>query len=242
MRPAVLLAIVLGFGACVDDVDEPWFLDHDRIIAVRASTPRIASGEQATLDALIGKKGAPPDVQSPVGAMVVSPESLASALSNQGGRWTVTAPDEATLAAARTQLGLDAGAAVPLQVGVAFPGTTWPSGEITEGLAAIKTVWLGEHVENPTLVGLTLGGVDISTATDLAFDPLAEARFSITSDVQGGDDVTWLTSCGTLHDFDLATSAYITIEDGDSTAGDFAVVLRRETGGVAWQQWTIHAP
>ena len=242
MRTALLLAVVLGLGACADEVDEPWFLDHDRIIAVRASTPRIASGEQANLDALIGKKGAPPDVQSPTGAMVVTPESLAGTLSNQGGMWTVTAPDEATLVAARTELGLDPGEPVPLQVGVAFAGTTWPSGAITEGLAAIKTVWLGEHAENPTLEGLTLDGVDISTATDLSFDPLAEAHLSVISDEEGGDDVTWLTSCGTLHDFDLATSAYITIEDEDPTAGDFAIVLRRENGGVAWQQWTIHAP
>ena len=243
MRTAMLLAIVLGFGACADDVDEPYFLDHDRIIAVRASTPRIASGESATLDALIGKKGAPPDVETPAQAMVVSPQSLAGALTNQGGAWTVTAPDAATLDAARTELKLEAGAAVPLTVGVAYLGTTWPSGEVVDGLAAIKTVWLGEHAENPTLTGLTIDGEDLASKTDLVIDGTkdVETHFSVTIDEEAGDDVTWLSTVGTVHDYDLATSAYITVEDEDLLVGDFAIVVRTENGGVVWQTWTIRA-
>ena len=53
-------------------------------------------------------------------------------------------------------------------------------------------------------------------------------------------DVTWLTSCGTMHDFDLP-AAYLEVEADDPDAGELAVVVRDATGGVAWRVWPIRA-
>lgn len=229
-----MLAIVLG--GCVDDVDPPWQLDHDRIIAVRSSPPRIVAGATAELDALIGKLGAPPSEERPAAAMVVTPASLAPALANDAGRWIVTAPDEAGLAAARLELGLEAGAPVPLVVGVAFPAATWPSEGVVDGLAATKTVWLGEAAENPVLDSALVDGA--APGAEIVIDAEAETRISVAFDDR--DDINWLTSCGTMHDFDLP-EAYLTVEEEDPTEGHLALVVRTETGGVAWRVWPMRA-
>src|SRR6185436_1345398 len=94
-----LVSVMLG---CTDDSDPPWQLDHDRIIAVRATPPRIAAGDQAVVDMLVGFKGAPIAERPP---------------------------------AARSELGLPAGAPVPLKV---------RAGDAGHGLFALKTVWLGD--------------------------------------------------------------------------------------------------
>ena len=54
------------------------------------------------------------------------------------------------------------------------------------------------------------------------------------------DDVNWLTSCGTMHDYDLP-QAYLRVELEDPMEGELAVVLRDARGGVAWRVWPIHA-
>ncbi|HEY4055817.1 MAG TPA: hypothetical protein VGM39_04385 [Kofleriaceae bacterium] len=236
---AIALVLVAALAACTGDLDEKWFLDHDRIIAVRASSPGIVTGETATIDALVGFKGASPAAMSPPLAMVVQPESLASSLSNNGGTWTVSMPDDASLAAARTELALDAGAPVPLQIGVAFPSTTFPERTSTDPIAALKVVWLGEHRDNPMITGIDLNGMDGTTVTDITLDYTVDTPFRIDASVNDGDDVAWLTSCGTLHDDDLEHS-YIRIQDDDPLMGDFAVVLRKPNGGVDWRTWKIH--
>ena len=53
-------------------------------------------------------------------------------------------------------------------------------------------------------------------------------------------DVEWLSSCGTLHDFDLP-DAYVKIEKDDPLSGEFGVVLRNQAGGVVWEIWPILA-
>ncbi|HEU4730898.1 MAG TPA: hypothetical protein VFT22_23545 [Kofleriaceae bacterium] len=111
MRSAIALLALVVTG-CTDDTDPPWQLDHDRIIAVRATPPRIAAGEQAVIDALIGHKGAPVAEQSPDEAIAVSPASLSGALGRDASRWMVTAPDGPGLAAARGELGLPGDAPV----------------------------------------------------------------------------------------------------------------------------------
>ena len=54
------LLLLLALVGCDADIDEAWQLDHDRIIAVRATPPRIPSGAESTIDALVGRKGARP--------------------------------------------------------------------------------------------------------------------------------------------------------------------------------------
>ncbi|MEO7735294.1 MAG: hypothetical protein ABIY55_30355, partial [Kofleriaceae bacterium] len=53
-------------------------------------------------------------------------------------------------------------------------------------------------------------------------------------------DVTWLTSCGTMHDFDLP-AAYLEVEADDVTAGELVLVVRDQGAGVTWSRWPIHA-
>ncbi|CAN5918242.1 hypothetical protein BH11MYX3_BH11MYX3_22000 [soil metagenome] len=228
MKAAVLA--VLAFTACASDVDEQWQLDHDRIIAVRASPPGLLPGERSEIDALVGAKGAAPIEQPPQLAQVISPPSLATALTMEAGKWVVTAPDDARLASARTELGLAADAPVPLQIGVSYANNT---------LLAIKTVFLGEARANPPLEDMMIDGAAApGMTTPIVVHILADVRLSVKADES--DVVNWVTSCGTMHDFDLP-AAYLRVEKEDPTEGYLGVVRRTDLGGVAWQIWPIRA-
>jgi hypothetical protein len=227
---AVALAgLALATAACVEDLDPPWQLDHDRIVAVRATPPALEPGGRAELDALISLAGAGTSEWAPELAAVVSPMSLASALAPEGGKWIVTAPDAATLEAARAELRLEAGAPVPLVVGVSYQGMA---------LFGTKTVWLGMAGQNPTLDAMMIDGTPADARTEIAVGSLVDVPLSIAADVE--DDVNWLTSCGTMHDFDLP-QAYLRVELEDPTEGELAVVRRTRLGGVAWRVWPIRA-
>lgn len=216
---------LLALAACTDDTDPPWQLDHDRIIAVRATPPRLAAGGSAVIDDLIGAKGAPVSEQPADAITVLSPASLASAVTRDD-RWRVIAPDEPTLAAARAELQLAADAAVPLVI------------EVQHGaLRATKTVWLGGFGANPAMVDIDINGSgDPSSITVAA---LRDVPLAIALD-DASYDVTWLASCGTMHDFDLPT-AYLRVEADDPQSGQLALVVRDATGGVNWRIWPISA-
>lgn len=222
MKAAALLVLL---AACTSDVDPPWQLDHDRIIAVRATPPHIASGATSTIDVFVGHKGAPTSTQPPDVVKVVSPMSLADVVSGT----TVTAPGEDRLAAARTELGLMPGDPVPVQLGV---------GVAAGQLAATKTVWLGDSLDNPTLQGLMIDDAPAPAAgTMLMVPPLTDIHLFVEAD-DSVDIVNWLTSCGSMHDFDLH-KAYLRVEKDDPTMGELSVVLRDNHGGVAWEVWPI---
>lgn len=224
----LVLALVAAAG-CMGDVDPAWQLDHTRIVAVRADPPAIAPGQTSTIDALLAQKGGMTRIAAPELATVVSPASLSDVLTIQAGSWVVTAPDETRLAAARTELMLDPGAPVPLQIGVAYAGQT---------LTAIKTLELGQAAANPPLNGLLVDGKPPGD-DELAVGKLVKVPLAIGAD-DAIDDVAWLTSCGTMHDFDLPR-AYLRVEADDPAAGELAVVLRDAHGGVSWKRWPIHA-
>lgn len=232
MKRTLLLAVLLA--GCVDDIDEEWQLDHDRIIAVRASPPRIVSGERAVLDVLVGRKGDHTLETAPAGAQVVSPESLADLVTVDSQGWGVTAPLEDRLAATRVELGLEPDTPVPLVVGVAVTEASFPSG--VGPFAATKTVWLGESAQNPTLDDVTIDGAPPPAELVVG----AEVDVRLSAPFAEPDRVRWMTSCGTMHDFDLP-DAYLRVEPEDPTAGDLAVVVRTANGGVAWRVWPIHA-
>jgi hypothetical protein len=222
VKAALLLVLVT---ACADDIDPPWQLDHDRIIAVRATPPHVPAGATSQLDLLVGHKGAPTSMQAPDAAQVVSPMSLADTLSGT----TITAPSEDRLDAARTELGLDPGAPVPLVIGVAVASPQ---------LAATKTVWLGDSADNPQLDDMMIMDAP-APAGAIVVPPLTDVHLSVEAD-DSVDIVNWLTSCGTMHDFDLH-KAYLRVEKDDPTTGELAVILRDDKGGVAWQVWPISA-
>ena len=236
MRSAVTaFAAIASFAAlatgCTSDVDEQWQLDHDRIIAVRATPPRIQPGETSEVDLLIGVKGGHPFEAAPELATVISPQSLASTLAPAAGKWVVTAPSAAQLAAARTELGLAVDAPVPLVVGTSYAGQT---------LLATKTVYLGETLANPSLDSLLVDGAAAPTTRTMSIGILVDVPLSVTVADENLDIVNWLTSCGTMHDFDLPRG-YLRVEKDDPTTGDLAVVVRGSKGGVAWRVWPISA-
>lgn len=225
---ALVLAAVAATG-CMGDIDPPWQLDHTRIVAVRAEPPAITAGQTSKIDALLGKKGGATIVATPELATVVSPTSLSDLLTIQDGSWAVTAPDDRRLAAARSELGLAADAPVPLQIGVSYADRT---------LLATKTIALGQAAANPPLAGILIDGVPPGDG-ELTVDKLVKVPLSIPAD-DATYDVTWLTSCGTMHDFDLP-AAYLKVEADDPMSGELAVVVRDARGGVSWQLWPIHA-
>jgi len=153
--------------------------------------------------------------------------SLAGALAPDGDDWVVTGPTAEELEAARAELGLAAGAPVPLQIGVAYAGGD---------LLAIKVVWLGRTAANPQLGEIVVDGApppaDIVIGRDVDVPLAIEAAET--------DEVNWLTSCGNMHDFDLP-EAYLRVEPDNPTEGQLAVVVRDQGGGVAWQVWPIRA-
>jgi hypothetical protein len=170
--------------------------------------------------------------------MVISPQSLASALRFDGGRWIVTAPDDAKLAEVRAELGIEADKPVPLVVGTAWPATAFPADEKGDPFAALKTVYLGETAENPVLDDMMVNNIDAEASNELVVGKLVDVPLSVNA--AETDVVNWLTSCGTMHDFDLP-QAYLRVEVEDMTEGSLAVVVRTDLGGVAWKVWPIRA-
>lgn len=223
------LAISFGLAACTGDIDPAWQLDHDRVIAVRSTPPRIAPGEIAVLGSLLGHNGAPPSTGEPTTAAVVSPSGLDDALTHGPTGWTVTAPPDDQLAPARAELGLDATAPVPLRVKLTFAE---PDG------VAYKIVWLGVHADNPVLDSVTIDGMN--ALAEPALTVAAGSDIAVAVNFDTSYNINWLTSCGTMHDFDLAT-AYLRVEPADPHAGTFAIVVRDAQGGVAWRLWPITA-
>ena len=222
--------VVVPLVACGGDLDPQWQLDHDRIIAVRATPPAIVSGETSAIDGLIAVKGGPTAERPPDLATVVSPTSLAGALAFVQGQWIVTAPDETGLAAARTELGIADGMPVPMRLGISYNGTT---------LVGLKTVSLGLSATNPTMPTRTIDDAPApDPGTPLTIGTLVDVPLHV--DALDTDDVNWLTSCGTLHDDDLPM-AHLRVEVDDPTEGELALVVRDNKGGVTWQVWPIHA-
>src|SRR5262249_28358640 len=140
-------------------------------------------------------------------------------------------PSEQRLAAARAELTLAADAPVPLRVGVSYAG---------QALFATKVVALGRPASNPSLVSMNMkiDGAPAGSA-EIVVQPLVKVPLSIDAD-DADFDVTWLTSCGTMHDFDLP-NAYLKVEADDPMSGELGVVVRDAGDGVSWNVWPIHA-
>lgn len=226
-----LAPLALLLVGCAGDLVLPYELDHDRLVAVRSSPPRILAGERAEIDALLATPTASPVEAPPELATVIAPASLASTLTFEGGRWFVTAPDEAQLAAARAELMLAADAPVPLQVGVSYAGQT---------LLGTKTVWLGATAQNPSLASATIDGVALAAGTEIVVTREVDVTLSVDAPVET-NTTNWLTSVGETRDFDLPL-AYLEVPlavDEERVAGDLALVVRAKDGGVAWRVWPL---
>jgi len=235
---AVALALAAAALAGCDDTTPAWELDNDRIIAVRATPPHIPGGGVSTIDALVTAMGAGPSVATPMQAAAIPnrpdlplPDALTAAVVLDNGAWTVVAPDDATLAALRVELGLMPGEPIGLRVGITVGFADGP-------LAATKIVTLGDTGDNPDLGDVTVDGMPpvdgmmVATDTDI---PLHVAALDT-------DVVRWLTSVGDLSDDDDADATLNHDSAADPpqpTSGHLAVVKRDATGGVTWAFWTI---
>lgn len=240
---AALIASTFTAIGC-DDTDPQWELDNDRIIAVRASSAQLAAGERATLDLLVTQEGVGPHVVSPQIAVAVPtdirdpsnpasatvPDALAKAVVADGSGWAVQAPSESELVALRQELGLEAGALVPLRVGVRVDLGSGP-------LDAVKLVNLGASVANPALGPVVINGAPAADGMVLPADEDVVMSVEI-----GGeeDEVYWLTSIGDLSDLDdpVAELNHDSESDDHLSQGHIAVVVRTKAGGVTWGFWT----
>jgi hypothetical protein len=229
VKAALLLVLLVG---CIDPIDPQWQLDHDRVIAVRATPPRIMPGERAELDALIARAGQLVSIEAPANAAAIeAPPELQSVLRVEAGRWFVEAPDEAVLNQQRARMGFAEGAAVPVSI-----YGMWPDGA-GEPMYARKSVWLGGSAANPVMPSVTIDDAPMP-ATDVIVPMERDVYLSV--DVPADWRVSWLTSCGQLFQDDVATS-FLHVTDGDPTEGQLAVVIRDPDGGVTWRAWPIRA-
>lgn len=231
MRSLYLLALFAATG-CVDVVDARWQLDHDHIVAVRATPPRVAEpGQVVVLDALVAHDGALTAVEHP-SAAVGSDEhaELRDLVAFVDGKWTVTAPSHEALLRVRSRMGREADAPVPYDVALAFerPGA--------EPMLAKKTVWFGASAQNPVIADIVVDGQPAPEEIVVPRERDVYVSVSVGADAR----VNWLTSCGTLFQDDVAT-AFVRVLPEDRGEGELAVVVRAPDGGVAWRVWPMRA-
>lgn len=230
MRLALLFAVLAT--ACIDPVDPRWQLDHDHVIAARATPPRLRPLESATLDALIAHAGGSVTVERPSAAIgPEEPAELAGLVTFRDGEWTVTAPDPESLDRARGSLGLAPGTPLPVEILMAFERAE------QEPRYVKKTVWLGDAGDNPAVPALSIDGRRMN-AEELAVPMETDVYLSVAVDPEMR--VNWLTSCGTLFQDDVAT-AFLRVLPDDNLDGELAVVVRSPDGGVAWNVWPVRA-
>jgi hypothetical protein len=85
---------------------------------------------------------------------------------------------------------------------------------------------------------VTIHGMDGLAQTQLTVPAGVDVPLTVAFDATY--NINWLTSCGTMHDFDLPM-AHLRVEPADPHAGTLAIVVRDALGGVAWHRWPITA-
>jgi hypothetical protein len=121
----VLLLFLVG---CIDQIDARWQLDHDHVVAVRATPPQIRDGEGTDIDALVAHVGAPVSIDDPLSAEVASQ------------------PDPT----------LYADGPIPVEVMLTFARST--NRASLDPLHVRKTVWIGEPRDNPAMPPVMFDG------------------------------------------------------------------------------------
>lgn len=230
--------LLLALPACVDAIDPRWQLDHDHVIAARATPPRIRAGENTALDALVAHEHSEVTIEAPMTAEVArtaGPDFSRYLVHQPNGEWTLLAPDAEMLASARPAMGLPDDAPVPVDVMLTFAhgGTDRAA---LDAYRVKKTVWLGEPSTNPMLAAVTIDG---APAGDDVVVPVGRDVY-VSLDAPAGTRVNWLTNVGQLFQDDVAT-AYVHVAPEDRHDGQLVVVMRDLEGGVAWRVWSMRA-
>jgi hypothetical protein len=233
IRTVLLLLCLVG---CIDPVDPRWQLDHDHVIAARATPPRIRPGTGTTIDALVAHENGPVTIESPMTAELANPPlDMARYLVHEDGTWRLHAPDAETIASARPALGLPEDAPVPVDLVMTFSSST-KSRAALPPFRVKKTVWLGEPSENPAMPPVM---IDDELAGDEVVVPI-ERDIYVSVDVPEGTRVNWLTNVGSLFQDDVPR-AFVRVLPADRHAGELVVVLRDDSGGVAWRVFPMRA-
>lgn len=238
IRTFATLGLLLLVG-CIDPIDPRWTLDHDHVVAARATPPRIRSGEGTDLHALVAHVDGPVTVENPMTAEVSGQSAaMARSLVQEDGVWRLRAPDAETLASVRPLLGLPEDAPIPVDVILTFPNVSPVATNRAAGppFRVKKTVWLGEPSQNPELPPIMIGDVP---AGDEVVVPVGEDTY-ISVDVAEGIRVNWLTNVGSLFQDDVAR-AFVRVLPEDRKTGELVVVIRDNEGGVAWRVFPMRA-
>lgn len=198
---------------------EAWQLDQDRVVAVRSTPQGLAAGEHGLVTALIAHADGPTTIEPP-STLNAGHSPLFGTVNFLFDHYELIAPDEATLADARGELGLAPGAPIPLEVECDFEQFTF----ITQ-----KQVVLGTHADNPVLSAIEIAGQPPAATVTVARDTeVALHTASITT--------RWLTSCGELADSDEPDAI---LHTGAPCTGELVVVERDGAGGIVWQVWPL---
>ncbi|MEZ4398467.1 MAG: hypothetical protein R3B06_00505 [Kofleriaceae bacterium] len=231
LTTSVVVAAALAAGACTD-LSQRWELDHARVLAVRLSSPGLAPGEAATVDALVSDATGTPALATPTLVAEVGASGAVAVAAAPGG-WTVTAGDAAAIAAARTAAGLTADQPLDVTLGAQF---------VIDGvdLVATKRVRLGEAIANPPTPTIAVDGQVVTDAATIS-------GVGTTTLTLGGvtlDDtlaVDWLTSTGALTNSETA-SATLELVAADPRTGHVVVLVKSDAGGAAWATVAVTAP
>lgn len=228
---------MLAVAGCLNGIDPDWQLDHTRVVAIRATPPSIPADATSVIDALVAHKGSATDVEAPVVvtvAMTAPAALLGVSVALDGSDWTVTAPSDDVIEEARTELMLDDGTPVPLELGVVFGGSA-------DALVSTKLVYLGSAADNPMLTNTMIDGQPAPAAGSAIVVP-GDVDVPLVTDADPTtDSINWLTSCGTMHDDD-EIKAFVHVLPTDPQTGELAVVRRNDAnGGVAFETWPMSA-
>lgn len=248
---AVIAAASSLCSGCADDVAEPYQLTHPRVLAICTEPAAIPAEGEASLEVLFTDGASPPRLASP-GELAVRlspavPAELASLLSREADGWRVRAPDEATLALARAQLGLAAEAAVPLPLDLQLD---LQLASESASLMAQKVVALGTFVGNPAPPQITIGDRPATAETAVPAGSEISLHASLEGAGSGGeeaggpagplDDVTyrWFSSAGELRRYTQPLALLETSAEAGALA-TVLVVARTPAGGVSWAFATV---
>jgi hypothetical protein len=224
-------AIAVSWAGCVPDSDPRWQLNHDRVVAARATPPRLPAGTSATIDALIAHAGAPTTIEPPVHVMTspATPAALGQTVAQTDTGWQVTAPGAEQLDAARATAKIAPGQPVPLVLIETF-------GPLP--LTVSHTIFLGDAGSNPPPGAVKVNAADVAPDAHLVIPAGVDVPLSIDADPAAA--INWLTSCGTMHDDD-EHAAFVHVQPDDPQTGELVVVVRAVDGGVTWQRFPIDA-
>jgi hypothetical protein len=236
LKYALVLLVMTG---CIDAIDARWQLDHDHVIAARATPPRIRSGEATNLDALVAHENAPVSIENPMTAEVGTRGFEPYLSQRLDGSWLLESPSTEVLTGARLALDMADDEPVPVDVMLTFPHPSGLDRAALDPYRVKKTVWLGEPRDNPELPAITIDAQPAPAETDVVRLPFDRDVY-VSVDAPEGTRVNWLTNVGTLFQDDVAT-AYMHVTAKDRPSGQLVVVMRDSEGGVAWRVWSVLA-